>query len=322
MKLIPLFFSLVCCLISYPLWSQVENLVEDEAFFLQQKAEYQRWLNQAGLGKYLRVQDMRVESERVRLYLGFYTAATDTIWSIWEQIKAAHDAQGALKLEEYLLFRMCNTMSLRQQAAVIEIYDTYDLSREPLFFRGIYYDGGRVRVVEQNPRGAQLRHIMVQPSDIKIGNRRGRLDFSKQYTREYVFGQVLQFVQRKYAQSPCDQRKPEIHLKPHDEYLRFDVSDLCREVIKDAQNPTICRWLNLLGYSCNWTTRELLSFTFVYVPTQNGFSLHLTLEGRVGSGFYKDVKRRGYMDMELDFKQELEEYADAIALEIKKYLTR
>lgn len=322
MRRLPLLFLLVCGPIAQPLWSQAENLTEDESFFLQQKAGYQRWLDAAGLGRYLRVQDLRVEPERVRLYLGFYAADADTIRGIWEQIKSAHDAQGGPKLEEYLLFRMCNMMSLRQQAAVIEVYDTYDLSREPLFFRGIYYDGGLVRVVEQNPRGAQLRHIMVQPSDIKTGSRRGRVDFSKQYTREYVFGQVLQFMQRKYAQSPCDHRKPEIHLKPHEEYLRFDVSDLCREVIKDAQNPTICQWLRLMGYSCNWTTRELLSFTFVYVPTQNGFSLHLTLEGRVGSGFYKDVKRRGYMDMELDFKQELEEYADAIALEIKKYLTR
>lgn len=322
MKPLTLFLTLISCLMAASLWAQIENLTEDEAFFLEQKAEYQRWLNQAGLGKYLRVQDMRVEPERVRLYLGFYASGADTIVDIWNQLKAAHESRPGPNFEEYLFFRMCNLMSLRQQAAVIEIYDTYDLSREPLFFRGIYYDNRRVQVAENNPKGAQSRYIQIKPSDIKTTPRSGKANFSRQYTKEYVFDQIMQFMQQKYAKSPCDQRKPAIHPKPYEDYLRFDVSDLCREVIKDAQNPTICRWLKRLGYNCNWTARELLSFTFVYVPTSDGFTLHLTLEGRVGSGYYSDVKRRGYMDMELDFKQELEEYADAMVFEIKKYLTR
>lgn len=66
--------------------------------------------------------------------------------------------------------------------------------------------------------------------------------------------------------------KPLSYPKPYEDYLRFDVSDLCREVIKDAQNPTICRWLKRLGYNCNWTARELPSFTFVYLPANDGLA--------------------------------------------------
>jgi hypothetical protein len=217
---------------------------------------------------------------------------------------------------------MTNLMGLRQQAAVIEIYDTYDLSREPLFFRGIYFRDGRVAVEENNPKGAQTRLIAIPAAAIKTASKAGKAQVPKAYTKAYIFEQIEQFARQKYAQSPCELRKPAVHIKPHEDYLRFDVSDLCREVVKEAENPTVCRWLRSLGYPCNWTARELLSFTFVYLPTADGFSLHFTLEGRVGSGYYDTVKRSGYMDMELDFKPQLEAYADEIVLEIKKYLTR
>jgi hypothetical protein len=322
MKLLPLLLALAAWMLCSPAWSQIENLTEDEAYFLQQKDEYQRWLNQTGLGRYLQVQDLRVEPERVHLYLGFKVAGVDTIADIWAQLKAHHEAKPGPTFEETLHFRMCNLMGLRQQAAVIEIYDTYDLSRKPFFFRGIYYDSGRVQVKEDNPKGGKNRYIRISPSDVKTGSKAGQAAFSKQYTEAYVFEQIMAFARQKYARSLCDQRKPAIHPKPYEDYLRFDVSDLCREVIKDAQNPTICRWLSRLGYNCNWTARELLSFTFVYLPTNEGFTLHLTLEGRVGSGYYDTVKRSGYMDMENDFKQELEDYADALVFEIKRFLTR
>ncbi|MFN4081872.1 MAG: hypothetical protein ACK4NS_13320 [Saprospiraceae bacterium] len=321
MKVKALLLSLIVCFGFAPLMAQVENLQDDEVFFLQKKDDYQRWMDETGLGRYLRVEDLRVEPERVRLYLGFYASSADTILSIWSGLKAAHDVAGGLKLEESLLFRMCHLMGLRQQAAVIEVYDTYDLSLEPLFFRGIYFDEGRVQVKENNPRGAQVRLFEIKASDIKV-RRDAKTDFSKQYTRDYVYDKILKFAREKYARSPCELRYPAVRHIPHDEYLRFEVTDLCREVIKEAENPTVCRWLRAIGYSCNWTTREKLVFTFVYSETTGGFTLHLTLEGSVGSGFYSEVKRNGYMDMEFDFKRELEEYADAIVQEIKQYLRR
>lgn len=321
MKVEALLLSLIACFGFAPLMAQVENLQDDEVFFVQKKDDYQRWLDETGLGRHLRVEDLRVEPERVRLYLGFHASSADTISSIWAVLKATHDASKGLKLEESLLFRMCHLMGLRQQAAVVEVYDTYDLSREPLFFRGIYFDGERVQVKESNPRGAQVRLIAFKASDIKV-RRDAKADFSRRYTRVEVYNKILKFAREKYARSPCEMRYPAVRQIPHDEYLRFEVTDLCREVIKEAENPTVCRWLRAIGYPCNWTTREKLVFTFVYSETTSGFTLHLTLEGSVGSGFYSEVKRNGYMDMEFDFKRELEEYADAIVHEIRQYLRR
>ncbi|MEQ1744064.1 MAG: hypothetical protein ABMA02_01445 [Saprospiraceae bacterium] len=322
MKALAFFTALLLCMPAAPAEAQTENLTDDTAFFQQQKILYQHWLDRTGLGGHLRVQDLRVEPQHVRLYLGFHSTDTDSIADIWRQIKAAHEAQPGPTFEEALFFRMTNLMGLRQQAAVVEVYDTYDMSRETLFFRGIHFQNGRLIVEENNPKGALPRLITINPADIKTGSRAGKAAVAKAYTKDRVFEQVMLFVQQKYAKSPCDLRHPAVRPKPHEDYLRFDVSDLCREVVKEAENPTICRWLGYLGYNCNWTTRELLSFTFIYVPNADGFTLHLTLEGRVGSGYYDNVKRSGYMDMELDFKEELETYADAIVLEIKNHLSR
>ncbi|MDZ4679963.1 MAG: hypothetical protein SGI94_05945 [Saprospiraceae bacterium] len=318
------FFLLAIWSIALPLSAQTDSLIKDEAYFFQQKDEYQRWLDHTGLGRFIRVHDLHVKEEEgsVHLYLGFYSNNVDTIGSIWRQLKAAHEAQPGLKFEELLLFRMSNLMGLPQQAAVIEVYDTYDNSHASFFFRGIYFKNGRVAVEENNPKGEKNRLINFRLSDIKTRSLSGKTAFPKHYTKAYVFEQICKFAQEKYARSPCEQRKPAIKPKPSEDYLRFDVTDLCREVVKDAQNPTICQWLNRLGYNCNWTTRELLSFTFIYLPTTEGFTLHLTLEGRVGSGYYDHVKRSGYMDMELDFEDELESYVDQIVHDIKKYLTK
>lgn len=314
--------AIILCLSVAPAQAQLEDLTLDEPFFQQQKNLYQRWLDQTGAGRYLRVQDLRVEPQRVRLYLGFHSANTDTIADTWRALKAAHEALPGLTFEEALFFRMTTLMGLRQQAAVIEVYDTYDLSRESLFFRGIHFREGRVTVEENNPKSPAPRLINIPAASVKSSSKTGKAQVPKAYTKEYVFDQIMQFARQKYAKSPCELRYPAVHPKPHEDYLRFDVSDLCREVIKEAENPTVCQWLRGIGYNCNWTTRELLSFTFVFVPAAEGFSLHLSLEGRVGSGYYDSVKRSGYMDMELDFKDELEAYADAIVLEIKKHLTR
>lgn len=132
----------------------------------------------------------------------------------------------------------------------------------------------------------------------------------------------MAFAAEKYATPKCEGRKPQVKRLPNEDYLRFQVSNLCREVLTDEQNPIVCRWLRTFGYDCNWIKRELLTFTVIYIPTDTGFQLNITLEGKVGSGYYEDIRRDGYMDMEVDFKSYLEEYADIIAQEIKDYLRR
>ncbi len=301
--------------------AQLEDLTLDSVFFHQQKMEYQRWLDQTGMGKTLKVQALKITSDHVSLYLGFHATDLDEIVKAWNKLKTAYETEGGITLEEQLFFRLISFMGLRQEAASIQIYDTYDLSSDPLFFRGIYYDEGRVLVDINNPK-SQIRDIKISYTDVSGAKKPSKTEFSKQYTRDYVFDRVLAFAIEKYGRSRCDDRNPAVKRLPNEDHLRFQVSDLCKEVLIDEQNPIVCAWLRRLGRQCNWIKRELLTFTVIYIPTESGFQLNITLEGKVGSGYYDDIRRDGYMDMETDFKSYLEDYADQIALEIKEYLRR
>jgi len=310
------------CMAIIPLSAQVENLLVDSVFFERQKAEYQEWLEFTGFGDFLQVRDLLVEQERVRLYLGFHVSNADTVKAIWDNLKYAHDLKMGDRLEETLFFRMCQLMNLQEEAAVLGIFDTYDSTQPTLFSRSIYFEDERVKVHDNNPKHKNNFPILIKVSLNQDSGRRGGCSFTQNYSREYVFDKIIQFARQKYTRPRCDLRSPAVHPKPHDEYLRFEVRDLCREVIGEAENPIICRWLNSLGYNCNWTAREKLFFTFIYTKTEEGFTLHLTLEGQVGSGYYEDVKRQGYINMRADFNQELDDYTEQLVSEIKNYLRK
>lgn len=102
--------------------------------------------------------------------------------------------------------------------------------------------------------------------------------------------------------------------------LRFEITDLCREVLIDEANPLLCQILRTFGNDCNFVKRELLTFTIAHRTTAAGFNLHLEIDGKYGSGFYENVRRGGYLNMEIDFDDYLERYADQIKEEFKRVL--
>lgn len=313
---------IITLLFGFPLVAQINDFREDRLFFLEQKQNYQTWLDKTGLGKTLYVYDLKIDSNHLALYLAFPSENLDTVVNAWEQLKWTAELNQVLTLEEQLFFRMESFMGLRQEDIHIEIYDTYDWSKKALFFRGIYYDKGQIQVEKSaNPRN-QIRTFSLQQAEASGLKKDASSYLAGSATKNEVFQNILNFAMEKYRVSPCDSRRPKVMPKPNEDILRFEVSDLCREVLKEEENPIICSWLNRLGYTCNWTTRELLTFSFHFTPSIDGFTITLILSGKVGSGYYEDVKRKGYMDMELEFKEELEEYADEIILELKNFLKR
>lgn len=163
------FLSLGACLLAFSFaTAQVEGLVKDAGFFNQQKDTYQRWLDHSGLGEVLHVEELKVEEERLSLYLGFPYSDIDSIVRAWEALKREFEMESPLSLEQQLFYKAVNLMEVRQSLVDVQVYDTYDLRREPLFFRGIYFDEGRVKVEESNPR-AKIREVKFSPH--KLGGR-------------------------------------------------------------------------------------------------------------------------------------------------------
>jgi len=161
----------------------------------------------------------------------------------------------------------------------------------------------------------------MSPGDLKAAKKPSNSAFQKQYTQQYVFDKVYQYAKQRYEREICFERHPKVSVPQIDgNVMRFEVTDLCKEVLKNARNPDLCAFLDKYVKPCNWITREKLTFTFVYQIKDNGFHLKCDLEGKVGSGYYDEVGRGGYYDMEIDFDGYLTDYATTLQYQLKDIL--
>ncbi len=297
-----------------------QDLRQDEAFFNQQAQVYQKWLDKAGFGQYFNIRELDVQEKRLDLYLEFRSDNLDMIINQWNTVKERFERSSALTLEQQLFYKATSLMEVRQGLVSVQLYDTYDLRKTPLFSRAIHFEEGRVQTEESNPK-SKIDKINLSPSMISGGKEVSAAEFRKQYNKPFVFSCVAAFAKARFEKDVCIDRKPEVRILEDQEVLRFEVVDLCKEVLKE-ENSTICGWLLALGYNCNWAKRELLTFTVTHENTVDGIRITVELDGKIGSGFYANVSRGGYISMEVDRDTELENYADALAIELRKMLEK
>ena len=296
--------------------SVIVDLTTDALFFEQQKEAYQRWLDHSGLGQVLRVETIKVEPNELALYLSFPYNDIDTIMVAWQKLKQTFDQTRPISLERQLFYKMVNLMEVRQTLANIQIYDTYDLRKEPLFFRGIYFAEGNVKVETSDPR-SKIREVNIRPPSFEEMKKTSVEAFKQRYSRNNVYNSIYEYAKARYERTVCDNRDPKVRILENEEVLRFEVFDLCKEVLIDDSNPLLCRILQKLGHHCNWVKRELLVFTITYKSLEDGFRLHIEIDGKYGSGYYDQVRRGGYLSMEIDFDDYLERYADEFKERLK-----
>ncbi len=304
-----------------PLLAQREDLTHDSTFFHKQAVLYQRWLDHSGLGKTLHVKTVVVETQRVTLFLAFPNEQADSVTAAWVQLKKDYaDLNTGLSLEQALFYKMLQLMELRESAANVQLFDTYDTRKEPCFYREIQVKDASLHIDSSGCKSKPV-NVYISPSDLKRARKPSNSAFLRQYTQQYVFDKVYQYARQRYEKETCFARHPKVSPPQiNGNVMRFEVTDLCREVLKHAQNPDLCAFLNKYVKPCNWITREKLTFIFVYIPKDNAFHLNCELDGKVGSGYYDEVGRGGYLDMEIDFDGYLTDYAKNLEFEIKEIL--
>lgn len=314
------------CLLPLCIWAisgsakaQPGDLTNDLPFFEKQTKVYQKWLNRSGLNASLSVTDIDVEPKKLYLYLAFPYADTDSIVSAWRNLKTSFEQERPLSLEQQLFYKMTHIMEVRQSMAEVHIYDTYDLRREPRFYRIIRFEQGRVTVEESNPQ-AQTTYLRLQPLDFSRMKKTSAEVFKKTYSRQAVFDKTFQYAQGYFENKVYNDRKPQVDVLENENVLRFEVMDLHPEVLTAAADPTLCRILRTLNHECDWVKREMLTFTIAYEEQVNGFKLSMAVDGKYGSGRYSSVQRGSYIDMETDFDEYLERYADSFKQELQRHL--
>lgn len=307
-----LLVSLLCTCVC----AQRGNLKQDTIFFEAQAQTYQRWLDHTGLGEYLRYREMEVESNTLALYLEFKTKNLDSLMRQWGSMKARFEAQAAISLEQQLFYKASALMEVRSSALSVQVYDTYDLRREPLFARAIYFDEGRVQVESSDPK-SPIKPIKIRPTSLSSVEPMSVAELTTVYSERQVYDCILAYADSVFQTAGLDGVLPEIQMLEDEENLRFKVVNLRREVLPDN---IVIRLCETLGLREDCARREMLTFQFTYKTTAEGIEIEGDIDGKYGSGIYADVPRGSYLSMEVDFDAELQDYIERMTYQIKRHL--
>ncbi|WP_143473725.1 hypothetical protein [Flavilitoribacter nigricans] len=322
---------LLCCFPNH--LDAQEYLGNDLAFFAKKAELFQRWLDQKELGQFLSVDSVRVANNgyEVELFLQIPSSNPDSVAGIWRSLKNNYQANvSAPTLQESLFQTFVRFMEIDPTQGNVQIYmPHYDPGKQvynSCFYIWLWQEAGRVKEDSKIADcKSQTVEIYIPMDDFSTGS--GGVEGTlKGYTSsKKVFPLILEFARKKYEQNKpdCEGRKPTlVHSdKQSDFYLEFYVNDLCQEVLTDERQSIWCDFVELWWGPCNDMRRERLEFNINLSQSQKEVYLRIKITGKFGSGLYRP-RKSGWMDMDPDFEDFLEEHAIIFKSELIEFLKR
>ncbi len=288
-----------------------------------QDTVYQKWLKDSGLDSLLSVSSIFQENDSVYVDIEFSVSEDGLILPGWEQVKRDYEMMSPFTLEQKLFYRAVHVLGLPQESLRVRIRDSFDEFEINCFTREIFFGPEGVIVYEGSDNcnlRSKIRTLTWKGVPLDSFRRGSEKKVSGKLGKQELYDRIADFAKAKFEREVCDLRTPKVVIREKVNILRFQVYDLCKEVLTDEENPLICRVLRRTGYDCNWIKREMLSFTIIAQEFDGGFSLYCEIEGKYGSGLFDKVRKEGYVDMEVDFDEYLELYADKFVLELSERL--
>jgi hypothetical protein len=295
--------------------AQDQDIGPDIGFFRSQALGYQRWLDATGIGDALRVDQVRVkEPGKLELLLVVKSTDLDTAIGRWKRLQQDFLAREGYPVTEKLFRVFVHKMEIPPEQGNVQVY-VKDASGEyiPCFYVWIWQENAEVQTEARlnECRSSEL-DLLIRPYALRNIGAAQTNRINSRYGPEAVFEEVLRYARARFETPRCDGRQPrveEVVIKGN--RLSFTVSDLCKEVLRDEQEPIWGKVLNLIySQDKSFIKRERLSFSFSYnaLDGQQGYTLTGLIEGKFGSGIYQP-RQSGYIDMEPDFQDYLKTYA-------------
>ena len=298
-------------------YAQNEDLRKNVPFFKQQVVIYKDWLKHSGLAQVLVVDQIEVDSGNISLLMTFNDQKVEVPVAAWTQLKKDYENDNPLKLEEFLFFRMVHLMEVRDDQAILEIFDKVTNST---FFSEIYMDNDEL-IIESSILKSVKKDIVIEKVDLTRIKSYSKVRLDSLLPKDKVFENIINYSTKKFGVKKCGDRVAEVTVRERKRLLRFEVKNLCREVLKDEANPLLAQILGKIGYDAQWVKREMLNIIIIYSGSESAVNLFCEIQGKYGSGFYKP-RLSGYIDMEPEFSEYMNRFADVFAEEIRLELIR
>jgi len=311
---------------------QSQDLLERKAFFEKQRAVYQEWLDHSGVGKVFKVEDLLVKPDRVDLYLSLPTQRTSQkradetgyFFTNYRNVRKKYNEQNTLDLEQQLFLKMLHIMELEPSQATVQLYDTYDMTKASIGFYAVYYEESQIKVDSSGYRGTD--HSVPVYIAIEESAEAG-VQLTKLSQPATVFACIENFfrerVAHKNSQDDCQIDSGEITAFPISEtQYQIGLKPLCKEVLKNQNNPAICDWLQRLGFNCSTIKREWLTFTFTLTPQNKGFQLDCYLDGKCKAPEVFAGTQYKVIDHDEQSTEILQTYGDELLQSLRSYLAK
>jgi hypothetical protein len=300
------------------------TLKSDSLFFKEKAKDYDKWLKESGLGRVLRVAAVHfVNSDIISLDLVFYTENQDSVTVLWRNLKADYEKQDrGLSLEKELYYKMLYFMEVKPSQGYLQVFDSYNPSKDICFRRSMAFLENKFLIDSANCKAAPQEFVV---ESVNLTNLRAvpKGDVSKKMSKEAVFSKIKKLMETRFTQQKCENRTPKIEWTNTNDALTFTVANLCKEVLTDETNPWWCNVLSPMCGTCkNCTKREFLSINIEYTPLATGYRIKIMMDAKIGSGWYNEVRRGAYKNMESDYKKWVDDYTkkfkDQLLTELKK----
>lgn len=248
---------------------------------------FKDWLKNSWLSPhiYLDTVQKRNDLEYIILELNCDSNCT----SLWKGLKQSFDSLSSFSLEEFLWRKLVFHLNSPREKIVLEIYNKTNPGAEPCFLRSIYMGSLRAESNCKDLGGEVLLNFKIINPVFKLNVK----------SRDKINSQTSQLLDTIYKKSVryYGGKGGKVKLI-HSSYnrLEFAVEGLRNEVVPNK----------MFGGSI-----ERFEFIIKCTIESGGVKFETMVNGGFGNGgILKPVNRRGYKDLERQFKDEFQEYVD------------
>jgi len=270
-------------------------------FFQNQGKAMDQWLKGQGWSSFIGVHEVEIREDSLLVFFEFKKDDLDWQVNAWNKLKETYESVSPLRFEQFLFYRALHFMEVQDANLHVVFYSGYDYEgwNRP-FYRGIFWDGIKVAVEEDNPK-AKVGYIEVgevitdrlrNPASCKI---------NKRVAKTVLYDQIYQLAKGRFNSPKCYFGRPSMGKLEDYETLRFEVFNVCNEVL-----PTV-------GIISKKTKREALSFVISVVEEEDRLLVLVSVDGTYGSGNRPSAPLSNFNDMEIEYGDELQRYAIEMA---------
>jgi hypothetical protein len=285
-----------------PLSAQRPDLRQDKAFFLKKKNEMNQWLWQNKLNRILVADSVAVSAQKVTLFIrpayqGKHIC--DSIQCAWDKLERTSRLTSGVYFHERLLHKWAFLSEIHEEQAEIVVR-----CHEPAHFQAkIYSTAGKIPVDERNIRSGAVMDVSLPASSIQgISNGENKTTFTHKKvnalcTRARVY---LTNLYKTKGTPVLWRAQIDSSYTAYDEFV-LEVTHLSYEICPD-------------GY---------FEYHRIFVKgLQKGDDVELSWEfqGKYGSGIIFPPRKNDYKDMDLRYKDNLEDYQRKLFKKLLDYL--